>query len=60
MLRVGISPPLTLRVRQAVAFLPWAPVLIGAAYVIVFIAKLPKLIEHLYWDSDAATATVIA
>ncbi len=60
MLRVAISPPLALRARQAVAFLPWSPVLIGAAYLVVFIVKLPTLIEHLYWDSDAATATVIA
>jgi hypothetical protein len=60
MLRVAISPPLALRARRVVAFLPWSPVLIGSAYLVVFIAKLPKLIEHLYWDSDAATATVIA
>ena len=60
MLRVAISPPLALRARQALAFLPWSPVLIGAAFLIVFIVKLPTLIEHLYWDSDAATATVIA
>lgn len=55
-----MSPPLALRARQALAYLPWSPVLIGAAYLVVFIVKLPTLIEHLYWDSDAATATVIA
>ena len=60
MLRLEISPPLALRARRAVAFLPWSPALIGAAYLVVFIAKLPKLIEHLYWSSDAAMATVIA
>jgi hypothetical protein len=60
MLRVAISPPLAHRARQATALLPWSPLLIGAAYLVVFTAKLPALIEHLYWDSDAATATVIA
>ena len=59
MLRVAISPPLAQRARRATALLPWFPALIGAVYLVVFIARLPRLIEHLYWDSDAATATVI-
>jgi hypothetical protein len=59
MLRVAVSPPLTNRIRQATRFVPWTPALIGAAYLVLFVVRLPRLIEHVYWDSDAATATVI-
>jgi hypothetical protein len=38
----------------------WLPAAIGAAFLILFAARLPALIGRVYWDSDAATATVIA
>jgi hypothetical protein len=60
MLRVAIAPPLAHRARRVTALLPWSPVLIGAAYLVFFIARLPGLIERVYWDSDAASAAVIA
>src|SRR5438034_1899800 len=40
--------------------LQWSPVLLGVAYVVLFEARLPSLIERVYWNSDAATAAVIA
>jgi hypothetical protein len=58
--RVAIAPPLARRAARAAAVLPWSPALIGAAYLILFIVRLPRLIEHVYWDSDAASAAVIA
>lgn len=60
MVRVAIAPPLARRIRWTTAFLPWSPALIGAAYLVFFIVRLPRLIEHVYWDSDAATAPVLA
>ena len=59
MLRVAIAPPLARRARQASVLLPWSPALIGAAFLVLFVVKLPGLIERVYWDSDAATATVV-
>src|SRR6266567_3043620 len=60
MLRIAIAPPLARRARLATALLPWLPALIGAAFFIVFVARLPSLVKRVYWDSDAATATVVA
>jgi hypothetical protein len=57
---IEVARPLGDRVRRVVAVLPWSPVLLGAAFLVLFAARLPRLIERVYWDSDAATATVIA
>jgi hypothetical protein len=59
MLRFEVAVPVAQRARRAIALLPWSPVLLGAAYLILFAAKFPRLIERVYWDSDAATAAVI-
>ena len=47
-------------VDRLVGLLLWWPVAAGAAFLVLFLARLPRLIEHVYWDSDAASATVIA
>jgi hypothetical protein len=60
MLRAPIAAPLAQRARGATASLPWVPALIGGAYLVLFVVRLPRLIAHVYWDSDAASATVIA
>ena len=38
----------------------WAPAAIGVAYFVLFVFRLPQLLERLYWDSDGAVAAVIA
>jgi hypothetical protein len=60
MLPIEAAASAARRARQGTALLPWAPVLLGAVYLIVFAARFPRLIERVYWDSDAATAAVIA
>src|SRR5712691_9706901 len=60
MLRLGGEPLLEQRARRATALLPRSPVLLGVAFLVLFAARLPRLIERIYWDSDAATAAVIA
>jgi hypothetical protein len=57
---VQVAQPLGDRVRLLVSILSWSPVVLGAAYLVLFAARLPRLIERVYWDSDAATAAVIA
>jgi hypothetical protein len=47
-------------VTRTARLLPWSPVVVGAAFLILFLVRLPALLEHVYWDSDAASATVIA
>ncbi|MFL5950665.1 MAG: hypothetical protein ACJ74M_03595 [Gaiellaceae bacterium] len=47
-------------VDRLAAFVLWTPALIGVAYLLVFVVRLPTLIARVYWDSDAATATVVA
>jgi hypothetical protein len=47
-------------VDRLVRFALWAPAVIGAAYLLLFVVRLPDLIGRVYWDSDAASATVIA
>jgi hypothetical protein len=44
----------------APAILLWLPVVLGGAYLILLAVRFPHLIERVYWDSDAATAAVIA
>ncbi len=39
---------------------PWTPVAVGIAYLLVFVARFPQLIAHVYSESDAAVAGVIA
>src|SRR5215831_3321867 len=60
MLRVAVASPLV-RDRGLVTRLAlWSPAFIAAVFVVLFLAKLPSLLTRVYWDSDAATATVIA
>lgn len=40
--------------------LSWAPALIAAVYLAVFLARFPELVRRVYWNSDAATITVAA
>jgi hypothetical protein len=60
MLRIESALPAARRAFQAKTLLPWAPLALGVAYLLVFAAKFPQLIERVYWDSDAATAGVVA
>jgi hypothetical protein len=60
MARIEVARPLRDRPRHVAAALPWLPVLLGAAYLVLFAVRFPRLIERVYWDSDAATAAVIA
>jgi len=48
------------RWRSLSTFLLWSPAALGVTYLAVFLWKLPRLIDRLYWDSDAAVALVIA
>ena len=41
-------------------FVPWMPVAVGIAYLLVFVARFQLLIAHVYSESDAAVAGVIA
>ncbi len=60
MARIEVARPHGDRARHVAAVLPWLPVLLGAAYLVLFAVRLPQLIERVYWNSDAATAAVIA
>jgi hypothetical protein len=60
MQRLALAQPTAQRARRATALLPWSPVLVGAAYLGVFAARFPELIERVYWDSDASTAARVA
>jgi hypothetical protein len=48
------------RARRAAPLLFWFPAVLGAAYLVLFAVRFSGLIERVYWDSDAATAAVIA
>jgi hypothetical protein len=48
------------RVRRAAPLLLWFPAVLGGAYLVLFAVRFPGFIERVYWDSDAATAAVIA
>lgn len=48
------------RARRAAPLLLWFPAVLGGAYLVLFAVRFPGFIERVYWDSDAATAAVIA
>lgn len=60
MARPGSAAVCARRVWHAQSLLPWLPVVVGSVYLIVFIARFPRIVERVYWDSDAATAGVVA
>jgi hypothetical protein len=56
----GARAPVDRARTSAPAVLLWFPVVLGGAYLLLLTVRFPHLIERVYWDSDAATAAVLA
>ena len=60
MRRAEAAPSLGIRARQARALAPWVALAPAVAYLAVVAATFSDLAHRVYWDSDVATAGLVA